>query len=245
MNENPLLQKHILKSRNPNIDFIRISGMFSIVIHHMIVHGKAIVKYKSYDELKLFDILCNWHVSSFAIISGIVGNKNHKFSNLLHLWFQTIFYSIIFYSYYNKSHNPPLKQDFIRQIFPVIYKQYWYFTSYFGIYPFLPFINTGISNLPKIVLQKTVYFMIGIFILWPSFHRDVFSQNLGCSPFSLLIFYIFGAYIGKYIFFKKIEIIKKIKIIDRFLIYGLCIIIFFTFSLLCYNIRNVFYNYYS
>ena len=32
---------------------------------------------------------------------------------------------------------------------PVIFNRYWYFTTYFGMYLFLPVINKGIENLTK------------------------------------------------------------------------------------------------
>ena len=230
MKNRTLVGKPIEKKRNPNIDFIRIIGMLAIIIVHMLQHGNAYAKYKRYKELRYLNIICKWHVSSFGIISGMVGNQSHKFSNLLYLWFTTIFYMLITGLMYNRQNLLKNQQIFFRHIFPVIYGQYWYFSAYFGIYPFLPFINTSISVLPQIMVKKSIYFMIGIFIIWASYYNDVFSQNSGYSPFSLLIFYIFGAYIGKYIFFKRYGIINK------FLICSFCFIIFVTISLASYNI---------
>ena len=70
--------------------------------------------------------------------------------------------------------------------------------------------------------------MIGIFIIWSSYFNDSFSQNSGYSPFTLLIFYIFGAYIGKYMFFQENRLIKRMKICF------ICINIFFIISLISY-----------
>lgn len=235
LNENlPLFKKNQEKKehfRNPNIDFIRIFGMLAIVIHHFLLHGKAMVKYKSYIKLRLLNIICTWHVGSFGVISGIVGNnKSHKYSNLLYLWIITIFYLLLFYLKNNILKTHIIRYNFISLIFPVIHNKYWYFSSYFGIYPFLPFINTSISYIPQITFKKSVYFMISIFIIWASCYGDVFSQNSGHSPFSLLIFYIFGKYIGKYIFYIKHGTRYRI------LICIICIVIFISISLLSYNI---------
>ena len=82
--------------RNPNIDFLRISGMIAIVIDHLLYHAGGFKKFK-YQELQLLNIICMWHVCSFAIVSGLVGNKTHKFSNLLYLWILVVFYSFLFY----------------------------------------------------------------------------------------------------------------------------------------------------
>lgn len=220
-----------IKQRNPNIDCIRIAGMFSIIIDHLLFHGKAITKYNKYNELQLLNILCMWHVSSFGIISGIVGNKAHKFSNLFYLWIMAVFYCFIFYLKYSDSNQRSFNDIIISNIFPIINNKYWYFTSYFGIYPFLPFINSGISILSRIQVKKSIYFMIGIFIIMSSYYRDVFSQNSGHSPFSLLIFYIIGTYFDKYIFYKTNSIIIRI------LICIFCFTIFIFISLISYNIN--------
>lgn len=224
------------KPRNPNIDFIKILGMLAIIIHHLLLHGKAMIKYKNHTELQLLNILCKWHVSSFGIISGMVGKKIYKFSKLFYLWIITLFYLLLFYNIYNKSHYHFNNTTLISNIFPVIHKKYWYFSAYFGIYPFLPFIIQGSSILPRILMKKIVYFMIGIFIIWASYYGDIFDKSSGYSPFSLLIFYIFGSYINKYIFYHNK--ITQFKIA----IYLLCSILFISSSFISYyiNIKNIF-----
>ena len=210
-------------TRNPNIDFIRIVGMFSIVINHLLTHGGAMIKYSQYDGLKLLNILGIWHVSSFGIVSGLVGIKTHKFSNLLHLWMVVVFYSLMIFFYYKYIKHGLVNDNIMIYIFPAIHNQYWYFTSYFGMYPFLPFINSGISILNQIEFKKCIYFMIGIFFIWSSSFSDPFSQHFGHSPFCLLIYYIFGTYIYKYIFFMNST--KIFKIIICILSFSLYIII--------------------
>ena len=82
--------------RNPNIDLIRISSMISIILNHLVYHGGAPNKYK-YKEIYILTIPGIWHVGSFGAISGIVGTKTHKFSNLFYLWIVVMFYSIVIY----------------------------------------------------------------------------------------------------------------------------------------------------
>ena len=216
--------------RNPNIDFLRISGMIAIVIDHLLYHAGGFKKFK-YQELQLLNIICMWHVCSFGLVSGLVGNKTHKYSNLLYLWILVVFYSFLFYIKFNPLKNLLLNKVIKANLFPVISCNYWYFTSYFGVYPFLPFINESISILDKIIFKKSIYFMLGIFIIWSSYFQDQFLQNKGHSTFSLLIFYIFGAYIRKYIFYKKNSIIWRI------LLCILCFIIFIMISMFCYKVN--------
>ena len=222
--------------RIANIDFIRIIGMIAIVICHILYHGKALEKYKQYSQLELLNISCMWHVCSFGLISGLVGVNSHKFSNLLYLWIMVVFYSFLFHFIFNNLVTSVVKISLISNIFPVINYKYWYFTAYFGCYPFLPFVNTGILSLSQIQVKKSIYFILGIFIIWSYYHIDVFQQNNGRSPLSLLMFYIFGSYIYKYIFFRKnAKNIRILIIIILFLIY--IIITYFCYHI---SIKNSF-----
>ena len=125
------------KKRNPGIDLLRILGMYAIIIHHILYFGKVFQKYKKhFKELEFINILSFWHVSSFGLISGIIGYKiNNKYSNLLHLWLNSFSYSIGIYLFYKLKYPNLIKnQKIISYFFPVIFNKYWYFTSYFGMY---------------------------------------------------------------------------------------------------------------
>ena len=90
--------------------------------------------------------MCFWHVSSFGIISGIIGNKTHKYSNLFYLWYCALFYSVSIHLIYKKYYPNEVKNyKLFIFFFPVIFRQFWYFTIYFGLYLFLPIINKGLS----------------------------------------------------------------------------------------------------
>ena len=54
-------------------------------------------------------------------------------------------------------------------------------------------------------------------------------MSQGYSSFSLLICYIFGAYRGKYLFYKKEQVFK---VFSKILIYSLCLFIFISISLI-------------
>ena len=159
--------KRTVKIRNPGIDMIRIVGMFSIVIHHILHHGKVIKTFSQYPELKLLEIICFWHVSSFALISGIVGFKTNKYSNLLYLWFCLLFYTLGIHFILKKFRPKWVKNaKLIHDLFPVIFSRYWYFTQYFGMYLILPPINKGISLLTKNELRLLVASTLSIYIIW-------------------------------------------------------------------------------
>ena len=85
--------------------------------------------------------------------------------------------------------------------FPVLTYQYWFFTTYFGTYLFLPVINKGIESINESQLKTTVLSLILIYIILNEYinpKKDVFLLNNGKSVLWFLIYYITGAYFGKY-----------------------------------------------
>ena len=219
-----------INERNPGIDLVRILGMFSIVIDHIIVHGKLREKYNNDKILNLILIFCFWHVNSFGLISGIVGYKQYKYSNLLHLWFCVLFYSLSIYLFF-KLFIPSYVNDYniISLFFPVIYRKYWYFTDYIGMYLFIPIINNGILILDKSELKFVIISLITIFIILKdiiNLQLDSFLMNSGNSLLWILVLYIIGAYIGKYSIIEKSD--KKLNF------YLINVIVFISATLLCF-----------
>ena len=230
-----------IKLRNPGIDLGRILSMYAIIVHHILHHGKAMDKYYQYKELRNLNLATYWHINNFIFISGYIGYKTTKYSNLFYYWLCIVFYTISIKKYFSKF-KPHLfnRQIEFNDFFPVINYHYWYFTSYFGMYLFLPVINTGLESINKSKLKIAVLSFIFVFIVMkdyinPSF--DPFQLNKGYSVLWLLIFYITGAYFGK--FNKNNNVIKKeIKII-------IYILIFYYSTYLCIKLPNYPINYYS
>ena len=180
--------------------------MYGIIINHLLyLYDKGgMVKYIKYSKhLKTLHIFTFWHNNGFVLISGIVGYKSFKYSNLLYLWFEVLFYSIsinIYFKLFHKSSH--ITRDLSKEFFPIIFKGYWYFTAYFGMYLFLPALNAGISILNKKDFRLMVITMLFLFVFWRDIknpEEDIFDMKGGFSSIWLLTYYITGAYIGKYI----------------------------------------------
>lgn len=191
------------KKRNPGIDLVRLCGSYFIILNHLISFGKACEKFPKYQkQLKVIEILTGWHNNGFALISGIIGYKTNRYSNLIFLWLTVHFYSVgirLFVEYFKIKFVS--KNEISQDIFPIIFRRYWYFTVYFGMYLFLPVINKGISSLSKYEFKLVLMNIFGIIVFWRDFintNIDVFNTRKGMSMIWLMILYLAGAYIGKY-----------------------------------------------
>ena len=223
------------KLRNPGIDLVRIIGMYTLIMDHFIYFGNAFIKFNKYKEqLNFIKNFTNWNNDGFALISGIVQFKSYKYSNLLHLWLTVFFYSVGIHLYikiFKKEFK--INNDISIEFFPIIFRRYWYFTDYFGMYLYLPVINKGISLLTKSEFKLVVISTIGIFVLWRDLKNpnvDVFNIKGGFSMIWLLTFYLTGAYIGKYnaIYFG----------IKKYIFCLVCILIYVSSSYIYIKVHN-------
>ena len=191
------------KIRNPGVDLIRMIAMNGIIINHLIYQGKGFLKFAKYErQLVLLNSFFFWHNNGFTLLSGFVGYKTNKYSNLLYLWLSVVFYSvgihIFFITFKPKSF---IRYKMSMEYFPIIYERYWYFTRYFGMYLFLPVINKGISLLTKVEFKLLIISIIGIFSFWKDYKtpgKDPFKMDRGYTIIWFLCLFLTGAYIGKY-----------------------------------------------
>ena len=103
----------------------------------------------------------------------------------------------------------------------------------------MPLINRGILNLNKREFKIIVLSVITIFIIWKYINNiddkiDPFYLNSGRSMIGLIVFYIIGAYLGKYIIIENKN--KKIYY------YLICIIIYIISGYLCNNFISYYGN---
>ena len=198
-----IITQNTVKKRNPGVDLVRLIGAYIIVLNHFLFIGRGLKKYSKYQkQLNFLHIFTDWDNNGFALISGIVGYKTNKYANLLYLWLTVFFYSVgihLFIIIFKKSWI--IKDPISIEFYPIIFKRYWYFTAYFGMYLFLPVINKGISVLSKFEYKLVILSTLGILVFWRDFknpNKDVFAMKEGKSIIWLLTYYLTGVYIGKY-----------------------------------------------
>lgn len=213
------------KTRNSNIELLRIMSMFMIVVHHFTLHSGF---YFAKNTITLNQLWCEFiemggkiGVDVFVIISGyfLVTSKKVKISKVLKLLLQVVFYSVSIYVIQCIVENKNLNySEFIRSFLPITNDAYWFISAYFILYLLHTYINKLLTSLSKIEYQKMLLLM---FILWsvvPSF----LYGNLQANSFVLFIFlYAIGGYIRLYKIFEKADYKKMLL--------GACIIVIIKF----------------
>ena len=207
--ENRDIKKQIIK-RNYGIDLLRIISMINIInLHLNMFSGKLNLNYTSpkYVSIWRLEIFSYHAVDSFGLISGLVGYKRYKFSNLIYLWILASFYSTIISLYLFLKDKLNIK-NLILSLFPILIKRHWYVNAYFSMYLLLPFINYGINSLNRKVYTNLIIFFILFFSVYNVManiygYSNYHFLNNGYSSMWLTILYIIGAYFGKFIIINK------------------------------------------
>ena len=224
--------------RNYGIDLLRIVAMFFVVLLHSLSGSgildstdPSIVNSGLYNSFWLLEIIAYGAVNIFAMISGYVGYspkvKTHKFSKIIILWLQTVFWSVIMalIAKYLLSIGVG-KRDFAIQMTPLIHNNYWYLTAYFCLFFFLPVIDAAV----RVITIKNLKYLLVVILVMTTIGNHIFNieffLNSGYSVLWLAILYFVGAAL------KKCNIGKNLKPYKCVLgIIGLHLLTWFVFLL--------------
>jgi surface polysaccharide O-acyltransferase-like enzyme len=205
-----------MAKREVNVDLCRILATLLVIVLHILGKGgileNAAPEQPVYWLAWLLESCAFCAVNCFGLISGyIMVDRNPKTKNIIGLWLQVVFYSF-FITVLLSVFMPEtisLKQIMVSCI-PVLSKRWWYVTSYFGLFFFIPFLNAGIHQMPKRKLRNFLLLvLIAVGILDCTFAKDAFEIKQGYSPIWLMILYVFGAYIKKYNVKEKTTALKS------------------------------------
>lgn len=89
--------------------------------------------------------------------------------------------------------------DFVKALFPFAFNHYWYFTAYFCLFFFIPFLNHTIHTLERKAAGWLVVTIVILLAVLPTvFNTDMFHVDTGYSALWLGALYLIGAYIKKW-----------------------------------------------
>lgn len=193
------------KQRDTRFEVMRIISMIFIIMAHYNLYGNWSVNTVHDFKMKIFEPWGQVGVYLFVMITGyFMSNKalNLRLSFLRNkkLWVKTIFYSwiILILTLIFNSQVLNLKQV-IFAIFPVVFGEYWFITSYIVLIFFLPVLNLMVYSCKRNELKMYIGIIIVVADIMP-YIGDIFNAPLGggLSMGSMLAPYLIAAYIKKY-----------------------------------------------
>ena len=201
--------------RDYGIDVYKIIATFMVFILHISYQGGIIrtVKYASsqYIWIRFLIAFAYCAVNCFGLASGyLLVNKEFRYHRIINLWLEVSFYSLginVVFLFSNIGHVS--LGNWIVATFPVLLREYWYFTAYFGLFFFIPFFNRMIRVLKKkqqIILLLTIVVVISVL---SSINRGFFYLKSGYSMLWLCALYVVGGIIRQL----NVHLTRKEKII--------------------------------
>lgn len=202
-------------NRNYGIDFLRILSMLFVLLLHILKQGGILGNLEKFSlgyNIAWFVEICAYcAVNCYALISGYIGyNSKQKYSNIINLYFQTAFYAVLATGiFYVMNPDEIGEKAFIKAVFPFGFNVYWYFTAYFCMFFFIPFMNKILEVCNKKQLTGLAVALLTFFSVVPLVVKsDLHFTNNGYSVLWISILYIIGGYIRKYDLQNKLSNVK-------------------------------------
>lgn len=203
----PEMEKIQINCRNSKIERLRIVAMFMIVTSHY-AHAFEYIKVSNtfnYIFSKAFTSFGQIGVGLFLLISAyfMIGSS-HKRRKIYQLHLHVLFWSIcilaIFMIFQREYINVKM---LLKSLFPVLFVNYWYFTTYYLLFVISPYFDMIIDRLEDQTQYKK---FLGILFVFSSLTRVIpgaFSDQ-SISGFTIgklipcFVVYFLCGYIKKY-----------------------------------------------
>lgn len=178
--------------------------MFMVCILHTLGQGGILSAVKSstpQHEIAWFlESAAFCAVNCYALISGYVGiDAKYKISNIIKLWLQVAYYTVgMTVVAFLIDKTLIVEGDWQAAFFPVLTKNYWYFTAYFCMFFFVPFFNIVVNTLSSKMRWYLCGIIVVLFSVFPMIMgKDIFLTGKGYSALWLGAMYLVGAVIKK------------------------------------------------
>ena len=174
------------KSRNVNMDLLRIVSMLLIVFLHSIDHSGVLENAENcgmamYFYVRFTYMLCQVCVNIYVMLSGyFLVTSKFRLKKLVTLWMEAAFYSVVIRLIFMLAGARPFSIVSLVSCFaPILTGRYWFITIYVGLYLIFPFLNILIGAMDKKQHALLNICLFGLFSLWSSIHPSIAGMNSG------------------------------------------------------------------
>lgn len=187
------------KERNYGIDLLRIVAMLLVAVLHTLGHGGVLSFARPHsarwETAWLLETAAYCAVNCYAMISGYAGG-GRRISTLAVNWLRVLYYSVLISAVF--MFIVPDDVDMLGSFFPVMSDKYWYFTAYFALSLFSPFLDAGMTALGKVRTAMACCLIMLIYTVIPAFTgSEPFVLNGGYGLIWLTAMYMLGGCIKR------------------------------------------------
>lgn len=189
-------------SRNSNVELLRLTCMFLIVIRHLFQRGASVACNNDMSNMDVFigtffDPFCFCAVNVFVLISGYFGIKL-KVNSFVSLYIRCAIYGLLCYCVHLYMNGGSLgRYGFTHNCLLALSNTRWFIQAYIGLLLFSPILNLCIKNIDK---QTYMVFLILLTIanVYFGWFGDSNVNKNGCNVVNFVYLYFIGRYIKIY-----------------------------------------------
>ena len=177
---------NLRKTRNANMNLLRIVSMLLIVFLHSIDHSGVLENAENcgtamYFYVRFTYMLCQVCVNIYVMLSGyFLVNSKFRLKKLVTLWMEAAFYSVVIRLIFMLTGARPFSVISLVSCFvPILTGRYWFITIYVGMYMFFPFLNVLVRAMDRKQHALMNICLFGLFSLWSSLHPGIAGMNSG------------------------------------------------------------------
>ena len=176
------------KTRNANMDLLRIFSMFLIILLHSIDHS-GVLEQAGFSStainlwVQFTYMLTQVCVNLYVLISGyFLINSRFRLQKLVALWLEVAFYSVVIKLIFMLvGYRSFSVASMISCLVPVFTGRYWFITIYFGLYLIFPFLNIAVKAMNKSQHTLLNIVLFALFSVMVSIHPSFKGMNSGAG----------------------------------------------------------------
>lgn len=194
--------------RIKGLDILKILLSFGVIMSHKLYNGTSNsifdindVNCSNFSIWLALYLLVHYVDNIFAFVSGYISKPDDVFARnniyiyiyrIIKMWIRAFVYCEIVYIIFVIIGIKDLSLKLLfENMLPVTFCKYWYFTCYFMIYLFKPFIDRVLDRI-SISESKIIIFLIFVFSFISTLGRDPFETKYGYSLIWILLMYVLG-----------------------------------------------------
>lgn len=181
--------------RNSSIELLRMLAILMIISMHLMGKWWTTSSVVNREIIIFFNSFFNTGNSLFILISGYY-RVNFKLEKMVHLWFQTLTYTIpLFFLSWLFLESPVDGKFVLHSFFPILTNYKWFITSYLILYTLSPFLNRFLEQLSKEQMLRLILLGCFFFIFSPTVLLISIQNDAGKGIVNMVLVYIIGRYI--------------------------------------------------